>query len=402
MTLSSAAVIQRHPHPSPLPKGEGVRVAIFLLVALLTFIPARAADTTAGDRLAPRAFRAAVDRIAPSMVTIDTYGAILLGRSAKKGGIQALSAPGEGPTTGLIVSPDGHILTSTYNFIRKPSIITVTLADGSQHVATMLGKDETRKLTLLKIDGVKDLPVPVMAASDEVRVGQWAISVGIGYGDERPAISAGIISGKDRIFGRAVQTDANTSPANYGGPLIDIEGRLIGVCVPLSPGSTAVAAGVEWYDSGIGFAVPLGNSDAWLDQLKQGKTIQPGRIGIVAGPIPPAATLPGVVGVMVTQVKPDSAGAKAGLAQGDRIVAVDGREVVDLLALRMIMGRYVAGDHVKFKIIRADQPLEIVVQLEGGADEMPAPQVIPGTMPIPLPTPAPSPAPPPVPNAPAD
>src|SRR5204862_4223199 len=116
--------------------------------------------------------------------------------------------------------------------------------------AKLLGRDETRRLCLLKVDGVSDLAAPEFVPRSEVKVGQWAIAVGVGFGAKEPALSAGIISATSRISGKAVQTDANTSPANYGGPLIDLDGRVLGICVPLSADTKNAAAGAEWYDSG--------------------------------------------------------------------------------------------------------------------------------------------------------
>ena len=232
------------------------RVAI---AALATTAPA--VDLHAGYLLAPKAFRAAAETVMPSVVTIETYGvAAPTGRSggppSRGRQVAGISKPGEGPTTGLIISPDGFIVTSTYNFIRHQALITVVLQDGSQYLAKLLGRDDTRKLCLLKINAPTPLPVPRFVAGRDLHVGQWAISIGVGYGSEDPAISAGIVSATSRISDKAVQTDANTSPANYGGPLIDIQGRVIGICVPMSPAGQSAEAGVELYDSGIGLRCP--------------------------------------------------------------------------------------------------------------------------------------------------
>ena len=89
-----------------------------------------------------------------------------------------------------------------------------------------------------------------------MRVGQWAIAVGRTFESDRTNMAVGILSALDRIWGKAIQTDAAVSPNNYGGPLVDIQGRVLGVLVPLSPEATDEVAGVDWYDSGIGFAIP--------------------------------------------------------------------------------------------------------------------------------------------------
>lgn len=330
-------------------------------------------------QLASKVFRAAVAKALPSVVTIEAYGGVAAPaqprrpagprRGRRRRRIGPIAKPGEGPTTGLIVSPDGHVLTSTFNFLRKPPIITVVLRDGSRHVARLLGRDDTRKLCVLKIDGVQGLPVPTPAPRGGLKVGQWAITVGFGYGGEEPAISAGIISAQSRIFGKAVQTDANVSPANYGGPLVDIDGRVIGICVPLSPRAQGTAGGAEWYDSGIGFAVPLADAGHLIDQMKAGKVIQPGQLGIRPARKPPSGG-----GVAVQSVQKGSGAEKAGIKPKDVIVALDGKPIVDILSLRMILGRHAAGDKVAVKIKRAKETLTLPVVLTAGASALPSPR----------------------------
>jgi len=214
------------------------------------------ADSFRAMALTSKAFRQATKSILPSLVTIESFGGV----SAVQGRMGGIRKQGEGNTTGILVSQDGYILTSTFNFIQQPPVITVITSDGERRVANVMGRDDTRKLTLLKIKGVSDMPVPKIVDLKDVTVGQWVVSLGVGYGDLSPAVSMGIISAKNRIGGRAIQTDANISPANYGGALVDVEGQLMGICVPMNPQSQAISAGVEWYDSGIGFAIPLSAS----------------------------------------------------------------------------------------------------------------------------------------------
>jgi serine protease Do len=349
------------------------RSAAIFLAAALVATPCLAGGMDLQRRqLGAKAFRAAVARVEPSMVVIETYGGVAKPvipsrprrpRRGRRRRIRPVAKPGEGPTTGLIVSPDGIILTSTFNFLRQPPIITVVLADGSRHVAKLLGRDNTRKLCLLKIDGVTDLPVPARARREDLKAGQWAISAGFGYGGDEPALSAGIISAVSRIAGKAVQTDANISPANYGGPLLDIEGRVIGVCVPLSPREGGPAGGVAWYDSGIGFAIPLDGLDPILEQMKAGRTIEPGKLGVRPARQPAKGG-----GVTVRQVQKDSGAEKAGLQAKDVIVALDGQEIPDVLTLRRLLARHVAGDKVTVTVKRGDETLELEVELTAGED----------------------------------
>ena len=212
-------------------------------------------------------------------------------------------------------------------------------------------------MILLKIDGVKDLPVPEMVPVDQVTVGQWAVSVGFGYGDQSPAVSMGIISATNRIGGRAIQTDANISPANYGGPLLDIEGRMLGMCVPMNPQSQAVGAGVEWYDSGIGFAVPVTDFEEIIERLKDGARISPGFIGIVAAPNPLGD------GLKVSKVVPESAAADAGIQKDDIVLSFNGKAINDMLSLRQLLIRFEAGEEVKVVYVRKEKQETVTLKL---------------------------------------
>ncbi|MHB1156413.1 MAG: S1C family serine protease [Phycisphaerales bacterium] len=333
-------------------------------MGLLLTAHVRADETS---RQTSAVFGAAAARVMPAVVTIETVGGIGLGggndkEQQKTNAINALSNPGEGPTTGLIVSADGYVLTSTFNFIRKPRIITVTLADGRRKVAELLGRDETRQVCLLKIDGVSDLPVAEPAKTDDLRIGQWAIAVGVGYGADEPAMTVGIISALHRIGGRALQTDANISPANYGGPLVDIEGRVIGLCTPLNPRAQRTGAGSAWYDSGIGFAVTLTGIDGIIERMKKGETLKRGLMGVV-----PSPDISQDGGVKLQQVVPGSPAATAGLAAEDRIMTVEGKAVNSPNDLMRVLSRYMAGDKVKLTVRHGEEPAkELELTLEPG------------------------------------
>ena len=293
-------------------------------------------------QLTSQAFRAATKRAVRSLVSIESFG----GSSVKAGRIGGIRKQGEGNTTGVVISPDGHILTSTFNFIREASVVIVKTHRGDERVAKILGRDDTRKICLLKIDDVAGLVVPEMQPVQDVKVGQWAISLGVGYGDQTPAISMGIISAKNRVGGRAIQTDANISPANYGGPLVDIQGRLIGICVPMNPQSQAVAAGVEWYDSGIGFAVPVDDFAKIIERLKGGQRILPAFVGIQTGPVDGP-------GMRVNGVVEGSAADQAGLIKGDVLLAIDDEPINDMLRLRQVLNRFEAGQEISVSVKRA-------------------------------------------------
>jgi serine protease Do len=334
--------------------------------------PASSLDALHGDFWAVSAVaRGALARVRPSVVTIESFGGI----TATEGVIGGIRKQGEGNTTGLIISPDGLVVTSLFNFARSPRIITVILADGQRKMATILGRDLSRNLCLLQLQDVADLPTPAWVPQQEIEVGQYAISLGVGYGDTRPAVAVGIISAINRIGGRAIQTDANISPANYGGPLIDIEGRVFGVCVPLSPGGLSSSAGVEWYDSGIGFAISLHGMEWWIERMKAGEDIFPGIIGVTVNDNPNGA------GLQVVRTIPGSAAEQVELQKDDVILEVDSVALQTQADLMNIVKRLTSGHKLKIKFQRGADVREVEVTLTPHPDSQPK-SLIPGLPPL--------------------
>lgn len=315
--------------------------------------------------------RSALARVRPCVVTIESFGGI----TATEGVIGGIRKQGEGNTTGLIISPDGLVVTSLFNFARSPRIITVIMADGQRKMATILGRDLSRNLCLLQLQDVADLPTPEWVPQSQIEVGQYAVSLGVGYGDTRPAVSVGIISALNRIGGRAIQTDANISPANYGGPLIDIEGRVFGVCVPLSPGGLSSSAGVEWYDSGIGFAISLQGMEWWVDRMKSGEDIFPGIIGVTVIDNPDGP------GLKIVRTIADSAATKAGLQKDEVLLEVDKQPLRTQADLLQIVKRLTSGHKLILKVQRDKEEREVEVTLTPHPDSQPK-SLIPGLPPL--------------------
>ncbi|MCU0960800.1 MAG: PDZ domain-containing protein, partial [Pirellulaceae bacterium] len=303
------------------------------------------------DVLEEQAVKRAVERVAPCVVRIETLG------SAEQVEGQLLGA---GPSTGVIVSADGLIVSSAFAFAGSPASTLVTLPTGQRMPAEIVARDRSRMFVLLKVAVSEPLPVPTPVPRDELAVGQWTIAVGRAAGSAAPHVSVGILSATRRVWGRAVQTDAKISPANYGGPLIDIHGRVIGVLVPLSPQQDAILAGAEWYDSGIGFAVPLVDIQRLLPRLAQGLDVEPGLLGIALEGND-IYTLP----AKIAACAPQSPARKAGLQAGDTIVEIDGVPIARQSELRHALGPRVAGEQVRLVVQRgADgQRVEMTVEL---------------------------------------
>ncbi|WP_166826281.1 trypsin-like peptidase domain-containing protein [Thalassoroseus pseudoceratinae] len=296
-----------------------------------------------------KAFREAAALAEPSIVRIQTVGGL-----DRVG--QILAA--EGPTTGVVVSSDGFVITSSFNFVNQPTSIVVRHPDGRPLPAKIVATDHSKMLTLLKVDA-DDLTPAVTAPAEEIRVGQWALAMGRTFDENLPSVSVGIVSALDRIWGKAIQTDAKTSPVNYGGPLVDIQGRVMGVVVPLSPQGTDEAAGVEWYDGGIGFAIPLADINRVLDRMKKGEDLHRGLLGV---------SFPGASGLLgvdptIDRVRVNSPADKAGIESGDVLVKIGDTDVASQSEIKHAMGKYYAGDRLSITVKRGEENISADIEL---------------------------------------
>jgi serine protease Do len=331
-----------------MPAHRKLALPIICLAALGWLSP----GAMAADDLTEReeaAMIAAVQRVAPSVVSIETIGGL------ERVGEMLV---GTGPTTGLVVSSDGYIVSSAFSFAQSPSSILVGFADGTRAPARLVATDRSRMLVLLKTQPPKPLAVPEAAPEKEVQVGKWAIAVGRTFEPSQPNMSVGIVSALDRIGGKAVQTDAKVSPANYGGPLVDIHGRVIGVLVPLSPDKGGESAGVEWYDSGIGFAVPLEHILRVLPRLQKGSDLYPGILGVSLRNTDLYADPP-----VIVSCRPNSPASKAGLKAGDKLVAIDGEPIERRAQLTRQVQQHYAGDTLRVAVLRGSERLERELEL---------------------------------------
>ncbi|MBL9084062.1 MAG: PDZ domain-containing protein [Planctomycetales bacterium] len=316
-----------------------VRLIVGMLA--ISFVASSATSAVAAtDDLSLReesAFRSVVAAVAPAVVSIETIG-----------GLDTVGEMlvGTGPSSGLVVSADGYIVSSTVNFAHRPASIIVTMAGNRRLPAKLVARDEVRKLVLLKVEA-SGLPIPAACPQSEIAVGQWSIAVGRTFDSDRVNSSVGVVSAVNRIWGKALQTDAKISPVNYGGPLVDIRGRVLGILVPLSPTESEDESGAEWYDSGIGFAVPLEHVFAVLPRWKKGDDLKAGFLGIRFKGPNIYADAP-----ILAHARANSPAYKAGLRKGDVLRKVDGREVeIQTQVMEAIQSRY-AGDVIRLSASR--------------------------------------------------
>lgn len=311
-----------------------------------------------------QAFKQAAALVSPSIVRIDTVGGLDV-----VGQIRTSTAP----TSGVVLTEDGYIISSAFNFISKPASVLVTSADGKRYPAKLIATDRLRMVTLLKIEAT-GLTVPKAVDKDTIEVGQWAVALGRTYESAQPSMSVGIVSAVNRIWGRAVQTDAKISPVNYGGPLVDVNGGVIGILAPLSPQGNTETAGVEWYDSGIGFAVPLQDIYRTLDRLKKGEDLKPGQAGISLKSKDIYAADP-----VIDRVRYDSPAWNAGLRPDDVVVEIEGKPVQRIAQVMMVIRSRLEGERVALKVKRGEEIIAVEFELAGElkAYEMPFLGVLP-------------------------
>jgi serine protease Do len=333
--------------------GPGCHAVLFLAIFIAANAvhavsrPARASSERSVDAAEEQAFRRAVLSVGKSVVRIQTVGGV-----DRVGGMLT----GTAATTGVVVSQDGFIVSSAFNFISKPSTILIHVEGQRPFAARLVATDHLRMLTLLKIDAAGLTPLRP-ARGKKVEVGQWAIAIGRTYDSPDPSVSVGIVSAINRVWGKAIQTDAKVSPVNYGGPLIDVAGDALGVVVPLSPMAKEETAGVEWYDSGIGFAIPIDDVLASAARLKSGKDLHPGLLGVnmKEGGIDERAT--------IDHVRFDSPAERAGLKAGDVFAEIDGRPVGRHDEVKQVLGRKYAGDKVAIVVRRGSSNIRAEASL---------------------------------------
>jgi serine protease Do len=323
---------------------------ILVTAAALAATAVFAADDD--PRALEQAFAAALKHVAPSLASIEVEwkpGKAVLPGAPGRPAFQR----GNGPFAGVIISPDGLVATSDFSVNSDVKRATVKLADGRSFDAEVLGADVSRGIQLLRIDA-RTLPVPEFAQNGEVKVGRWALACGVNDSGS-PTLSVGIVSATERIQGRAIQIDASTNPANYGGALIDVQGRLMGIVTPLTPGGTS--AGVTLYDSGIAFAVPIGDIVKQLAKLKAGENIQAAFLGISFD------TRKMTGGALVQNVLANTGAEKAGMKAGDVIVEFNGVPIHASFKLLHVIGKCRVGDTVTFKVERAGKTEELTATL---------------------------------------
>jgi S1-C subfamily serine protease len=270
--------------------------------------------------------------------------------------------------SGMIVSPEGHIVTN-WHVVKGASQITVQLSDGRVLTARMAGADPRSDIALLKVEAEGLIPID-FGDSEQVRVGQMVFAVGNPFGLQE-TVTQGIISAKGRrttseAANEFFQTSTTINPGNSGGPLIDIHGKVIGI----NDFILSHSGGSE----GIGFAIPSNVARrVYEDIVLRGRIIHP-WLGVVMRPLNPRLArqlgLDGTAGALVAAAMPGSPAERAGLAAGDLIVAFNGKPVRDDRDLKIRVAESPTGTPVILDILRSGnrQQARVTMEEEPGAD----------------------------------
>jgi serine protease Do len=273
----------------------------------------------------------------------------------------------EGLGSGVIVTPDGYILTNNH-VVEAADELSVRLNDGRELKAELIGADPKTDIAVIKIEG-EALSVATLANSDALRVGDLAFAVGnpLGIGQ---TVTMGIVSAKGRNdlgllraeggYEDFIQTDAAINMGNSGGALVDADGRLIGI-------NTAILSTSQG-NIGIGFAVPINLAANVLRSLVRSGTVERGFLGVSVQTVTPdlAEALeisPGTKAVIITNVVEGSPAATAGLDYDDVLLRVAERPVASLEDLRLVVSQISPGASVPIDLIRDGEPLSLEVEL---------------------------------------
>ena len=275
----------------------------------------------------------------------------------------------QGLGSGVIVRENGFIVTNNH-VVEGADELQVLMFDGTIMDATVVGTDPFSDLAVIRVEA-DGLPFVSFGEVNDIRVGQWVLAFGSPLSqDLSNTVTAGIISALGRLQSNSpssvqnyLQTDAAINPGNSGGPLVDLNGRLIGI-------NTAIITRTGGYQ-GIGFAIPVNTVRNVTDQLIESGRVERARLGVEFGAASPALIesldLPRGA-AMVARVVPGSAAARAGVQEGDAIVAINGDQLDNHLELSQKIGSMRPGETIELTINREGDRLTLNVEL-GRADD---------------------------------
>ena len=369
------------------------------MVAVTTVVPVTPA--TAQNQLQAQAidptkgFADLVERVMPAVVSVQVKFANASAEGEQSGerqmpngfeeffkqfpqfrnGIPGMPGQGEGQRpeggmaqgSGFIITADGYAVTNNH-VVKDANEVSVTMNDGTEYKAEVIGTDPKTDLALIKIDSDKKFDF-VSFTNDTPRVGDWVMAVGNPFG-LGGTVTTGIISASGRVIGAGpyddfLQIDAAINRGNSGGPAFNLEGEVVGINTAIfSPSGGSV---------GIGFAIPASTAENVIASLKETGTVTRGWLGVRIQPvtedIAESLGLAAAKGAIVSDVTEDSPALAAGISQGDTILKVGGKEISDSRDLSRKVAELKPGQSVPVTVVRDGKTMDIDVKIGAMPDE---------------------------------
>ena len=358
------------PRETPFPRF--LALTIFSIAFLFTALPARAETV----KMIPADFSSLAEKASPSVVNIRTE------KTVNGGGRVSRHFQGQNPNdpmndlfdrffgdqrqrefkqrslgSGFIVDPEGYIVTNNH-VVEDTDEIKVILKDGQEYEATIVGRDPSTDLALIKIEAKQELPALELGDSSEVKVGQWVMAIGNPFGLGH-TVTTGIVSAKGRVLGSGpyddyLQTDTSINPGNSGGPLLNLDGQVIGI-------NTAIIQGGQ----GLGFSIPVKLASGIIAQLKADGNVTRGWLGVsiqeIEGEVAAYYGLASTKGVLIMEAFKGDPADEAGIKPKDVILSIDGKKVETVRDLTGIIASQKVGDKVKVTLLRGKKTKTVKV-----------------------------------------
>jgi serine protease Do len=265
--------------------------------------------------------------------------------------------------SGFVISDDGYIATNAH-VVDRAGKVSVRFADRREVDAKIVGVDTKTDVALLKVDSPNGALKPIaFGDSSSLEVGEWVMAIGSPFGLEQ-TVTVGVVSAKERVLGAGpyddfIQTDAAINPGNSGGPLLDADGRVVGINTAISSRSGG--------NDGIGFAIPINLAKGVLDQLRKSGKVERGWLGVAVQSVTPDLAesfgLDQPIGALVSGVTPDGPAAEAGIARGDVIVAFNGVTIHDSHQLPALVAEAPVGKPADVTVLREGKRVELVARI---------------------------------------
>jgi Do/DeqQ family serine protease len=340
----------------------------------LLLLAAAASAAAEGDPFLRRtATVRAVEKVGPSVVNITTEQMVQGSPFAPFGGQPGFEwffrdffeprfpSRTQSLGSGVVIDADRHVLTNEH-VVAAAEAIQVTLADGRQFGARLVGADPNNDLAVLRLDTEESVPWTAPGASSDLMVGEPVIAIGNPFGLSN-TVTTGVISAldrslrsEDRVFHGFMQTDASINPGNSGGPLLNAEGQLVGI-------NTAIYNGAQ----GIGFAIPIDTAVRVVRELITHGEIAPVWLGFdlqdLDARLAEALALPEQThGALISRVRDGTPAAGAGVRRGDLLSALDGHPVRSAREVYEILERCTPGQELRLALVRKGEPVEAQVR----------------------------------------